>query len=301
MTAPASTGPRTDLRRPLFWAVLASFPIGLLVWAQISPGSFEPSLESVVSNLLGIAQLVIVLVLVFLLDTRRTIPLHLATMAFVWGVVVATPMSIYLNTDWLAAWARAGFGTVSAAIVAPVSEELSKAVGALLVLALVLPRRVGPFQGVIVGFLVGAGFEICENVSYGVKAAFAVADPSQSMGAILETFVARSSAGFLLHALCTGIIGAGIALALTATTRRERAIGVLTTGGLMLLAMTLHSLWDLPQLFTSSSQSEIWSNGLYAVMVGSFLTVWFLSRRSDRRARLADESAARSSRPLISS
>jgi RsiW-degrading membrane proteinase PrsW (M82 family) len=301
MTALDRTAPLGLVRRPLFWIILAAFPTGLIAWLLISPGSFEPSPERGFAFLIGLAQLAAVLLLIFLLDTRRSVPVSLGILAFAWGVLVATPLAIYLNTVWIEAWTRAGFGTVAASMVAPIDEEVGKAVGVLVILALLLPRRINPFQGVMVGFLVGAGFEIYENVSYAANAASAVEDPSQSMAAVLETFAVRTSSGFLLHALCTGVVGAGIALALGATTRRARRIGLLATGGLLLIAIVLHALWDLPQLFTSNAASETWAAGLYAVIIGTFLTVWFLTRRADRRMHRAEEAALAIEQPTPTS
>lgn len=276
--------PTTLARRPLFWALVAALPVGLIACLYLSPSLFDPSPEWALGLLLATAQTLLAVLIVFLLDTRRSIGLLFGALAFAWGVLVSTPLAMFVNTAWIAALTKAGLGTVSAAMVAPVDEELAKAVGALLVLALLLPRRVGPLQGLVVGFLVGAGFEIAENFSYAMNAASA-AERSQVLPTVIDTFVLRSTEGLLLHALWTGVIAAGIGAAVGASTARARSVALLTTAGLLLSTMLFHGLWDLPQLSTSSAEAAVRGALLYSTIVAVFLVVWFVGWRRDRRAR----------------
>lgn len=271
-------------RRPLFWVVVAALPVGLIAYEWLSPGLFEPTPEGGLGLLLAAAQTMLAVLIVFLLDVRRSVALLLGTLAFAWGVLVSTPLAMFINTAWIAALTKAGLGTVSASMVAPIDEELAKAVGALLILALLLPRRVGPLQGLIVGFLVGAGFEIAENFGYAMNAASA-ASPSQVLSTVVETFVVRSTQGLLLHALWTGAIAAGLGAVVGATTRRARLIAALTTVGLLASNMLFHALWDLPQITTSGAEAALWGASLYSIIIAVFIVVWFVSRRLDRRVR----------------
>ncbi len=282
-----STPAPTIARRPLFWALVAALPVGSIACLYLSPSLFDPSPEWALGLLLATAQTLLAVLIVFLLDTRRSIGLLFGALAFAWGALVSTPLAMFVNTAWIAALTKAGLGTVSAAMVAPIDEELAKAIGALLVLALLLPRRVGPLQGLIVGFLVGAGFDIAENFSYAMNAASA-AEPSQVLPTVIDTFVLRSTDGLLLHALWTGVIAAGIGAAVGASTTRARSVALLTTAGLLLSTMLFHALWDLPQLSTSSTEAAVRGALLYSTIVAVFLVVWFVGWRRDRRARRLD-------------
>ncbi len=292
----STPAPTALARRPLFWVLVAALPVGLIACLYLSPSLFDPTPEWALGLLLATAQTLLALLIVFLLDTRRSIGLLFGALAFAWGVLVSTPLAMFVNTAWISALTKAGLGTVSAAMVAPIDEELAKAIGALLVLALLLPRRVGPLQGLIIGFLVGAGFEIAENFSYALNAASA-AERSHVLSTVIDTFVLRSTEGLLLHALWTGVIAAGIGAAVGASTAKARSVALLTTAGLLLSAMLFHALWDLPQLSTSSAEAAVRGALLYGTIVAVFLVVWFVGWRRDRRARRSGDPLENAHRP----
>jgi hypothetical protein len=125
-----------------------------------------------------------------------------------------------------------------AALTAPIDEELAKGAGILLLLTLA-PRLIrSPFDGLVVGALVGLGFQISEDISYAfIGAANAFGD----VGAAWTTIIARTLASIPSHWMFSAIFGAGLVWFVgRPQVPARKGLGA----GLMLTAMLMHGVWD---------------------------------------------------------
>ncbi|HSO98056.1 MAG TPA: PrsW family intramembrane metalloprotease [Solirubrobacteraceae bacterium] len=176
-------------------------------------------------------------------DRYTTVPPKLAATGFVWGFVAAIGAFALLGNDAVMSLYSKAFGASfafdwGAALTAPVNEELAKGAGVLLLLTLA-PRLIrSPFDGLIVGALIGLGFQISEDISYAwIGAANAFGDVTATWG----TIIARSLASIPSHWMYTGVFGAGLVWFIGRPDFPARkGLGA----GLMLTAMVMHGLWD---------------------------------------------------------
>ena len=94
-----------------------------------------------------------------------------------------------------------------AALTARVNEELAKGAGVALLLVLA-PRLVrSPFDGLILGALIGLGFQISEDISY---AFIGAANSFGDVGAAWATIIVRTLASIPSHWMYTAVFGAGL-------------------------------------------------------------------------------------------
>jgi protease PrsW len=176
-------------------------------------------------------------------DRYTTVPRKLAATGFVWGAVAAIGAFALLGNDAVMNLYAKTFGASfafdwGAALTAPVNEELAKGAGVLLLLTLA-PRLIrSPFDGLVVGALVGLGFQISEDISY---AFIGAANSFGDLGAAWGTIIARTLASIPSHWMFTGIFGAGLVWFIG---RPEVPARKWLGAGLMLTAMLMHGLWD---------------------------------------------------------
>jgi protease PrsW len=176
-------------------------------------------------------------------DRYTPVPRKLAAAGFVWGAVAAVGAFALLGNDAVMNVYAKAFGASfafdwGAALTAPINEELAKGAGILLLLTLA-PRLIrSPFDALVVGALVGLGFQISEDISYAfIGAANAFGD----IGAAWQTIIARTLASIPSHWMFSAIFGAGLAwfIGLPEVPARK-GLGA----GLMLTAMLMHGLWN---------------------------------------------------------
>ncbi len=185
----------------------------------------------------------------------RGTPLGLRLAALAWGACVVPFVASFANTRNFAILAEAGLHSFAAAIAAPIDENTLCIAGTLGVLSVAARRLpVTVLDGLRTGFLVGAGFEVAENLDY-LTSAPMVDWP---------LLAARLGIGFALHALWTGIAGAGIGMAMGAAldagthsklahlAARRALIAVL-----ILCPVLLHAAWDAPSLSVRPAQAFI--------------------------------------------
>jgi protease PrsW len=236
-----------QLREPAFWVyVLLVVGTGLqAVGQQESLRAMSPS-GWALSWLLLVLYLVPVFVVVYLLDAYEREPLSLVLGALLWGAVAATSLAGLANHDWGAVVARlAGPDVASrwtAALTAPLVEETVKAVGVVLIYLIARSEINGVVDGFVYGAMVGLGFAVVENVFY-----FVGQFGGQPAGVVGGFFVRVLASGLYGHVLYTGLTGMGIAWFVTRTDLRL-ARRLLVAGGLCLLAVLAHFLWNSPLL-----------------------------------------------------
>lgn len=188
-------------------------------------------------------------------DRYSKIPGSLALAAFVYGGLASTgAFALYGNNSLRSLWGKAVDQSFafdwSAALTAPVVEELAKASGLLLLIALA-PRIIrSPFDGLIVGAFLGLGFQIVENIGY-VTAGASSGFGADQLGAVVPTLGVRIVAGIASHWTYSAIFCAGLVYFVGRPDfAAQRAKGL----GLMGLAMLLHGLWDAMGALSAGNQ-----------------------------------------------
>ena len=153
-------------------------------------------------------------------------------------------MATYANDAVISLWGKANgqqfAADWAAALTAPITEELAKASGMVL-LVLLAPRLIRTaFDGLIVGAFLGLGFQVFEDIIYGVNSAFG----DFGVDAVASTYttsVMRVVVGLTSHWTYSAIFCAGL-IYLIGRPDEPRRIG--RGLFLMLSAMAMHGLWD---------------------------------------------------------
>ncbi|WP_018655206.1 PrsW family intramembrane metalloprotease [Actinomadura flavalba] len=221
---------------------------------------------------------------------RRIRPIHsppfgVSAVGVLWGGLAATGGALLANDALGGVWAKAvspAFDAAwGAALTAPLNEEVLKVAGVgLLALAFPLVLR-GPVDGLVLGALTGLGFQVVENVLYGLRTVEAAGGVGE-VGAAIETFVVRVGVtGLGSHWAMTAVAGAGVGFMVA----HRVAAGVF----LIVLAMAMHWLFDSPLLsFTGGVAVKVAVNFLIFLVL--YFTLRRTYRRHARRALHADES-----------
>lgn len=171
--------------------------------------------------------------------------------AFITSATLATLISIVLQLALLPA---VGLG-VMAVIVAPLTEEPSKALGMLIValfLWRVIPNR---RYGAALGAAAGLGFGIAESIVYIYNLA--------SVGFLpAELFLTRLFVTPIIHSLFSAFVGIGVFVLVAKLAIRKNF---------------LESLWGLPLLFLLIGivNHMVW-NGIALLPITSYLAIIFL-------------------------
>jgi RsiW-degrading membrane proteinase PrsW (M82 family) len=206
------------------------------------------------------------------LDRLEPEPPALLALVFAWGATVAVLVATLLNrvTGDLAAGA---FGSrardaVVATVVAPLVEESVKAVALLAVVRAARHEVNGVVDGLVYAGVVGLGFAVGENVHY-----FAAALAS---GDVVLVLVVRSVFSPFAHPLFTAPFGLGLAVALTAGSRRRRMASV---GAGFAVSVTVHAAWNGTFLLADAAIVAVY----LLVFVPTFTAFFVLARRAGRR------------------
>lgn len=229
-----------------------------LISLVISPAGWA------LSWVLLVLYIVPVVLVVRWLDLYEREPRSLLVGAFVWGGLVAVMFSGLGNDAWgvvIAKLAGAEFASQwSAALTAPVIEEIYKYLG-IVVLYLIARAEVDDLiDGFVYGALIGLGFAVAENVYYFIFV-FGGDIPS-----VLQGFWVRVIAsGLYGHVTFTGIAGIGFAYFVTRRLDQALSRRLMVAGGLLLVAVAAHFIWNSP-----------WLNDLPILLYGAFKGLPFL-------------------------
>ncbi|MFF3441931.1 PrsW family intramembrane metalloprotease [Streptosporangium sp. NPDC002721] len=170
--------------------------------------------------------------------------------AFAWGASIAAFCSIW-SQEGLQALVDTTVGTDFGAwfrplVITPVTEEVFK--GLFLVWLLVRPRGqiTGLLDGVVYAGLAGAGFSFTENILYlgRTVTAFAASDTSDVNAVALfgASLFLRVVMVPFFHPLMVAVFGLGVAAAATSGRGGAARAGLALAG--LLVAITLHGVWD---------------------------------------------------------
>jgi protease PrsW len=215
-------------------------------------------------------------------DRYTTVPRKLAAVGFVWGFVAATGAFALRGNDAAMDLYAKTFGASfafdwGAALAAPIDEELAKGAGVLLLLILAPKLIRSPFDGLILGAVVGLGFQISEDISYAwIGAANAFGD----VGAAQSTIVVRTLASIPSHWMFTAIFGAGLIWFIgRPDVPARKGLGV----GLMLTAMLMHGLWDASAAITGNSAfGWVVPAAVAAILISVFIWVYGTTQPIER-------------------
>ena len=222
---------------------------------------------------------VLPLVLAYLwLDRYEPEPRRLLLMGLLWGAFAATFAALVIQ----------GIGGIfagvtenaSLAVLAPVSEELTKGMFLFFLLWWRRAELDGVLDGLVYAGMVGIGFAFTENILY-LGAAYNGSDGMGPGGVagVTTTFVLRCVFSPFAHPLFTGLTGIGVGLAVSS---RKKAVRWLAPFVGYLCAVLAHGLWNGSTIY--GAEGFI---GTYVfIMVPAFaglvwLAVW--ARRSERR------------------
>ena len=153
-----------------------------------------------------------------------------------WGGGVALALAMPAEFPLPEITHKLGVDVLNFSVAGGYAEEIAKGLGVLLI-CLVGTFMTRPWHGLVVGSLVGLGFEVSENVGYG--AIGAMLDPNSDVMGQLSMWGLRMVAGPGLHIVLTGIVGWGVGLYLTA----GRSVWVMLL--YLVVAIVLHGGWNL--------------------------------------------------------
>ncbi|WP_433530097.1 PrsW family intramembrane metalloprotease [Micromonospora sp. CA-263727] len=224
-----------------------------------------------------------VLVACFLwLDRYEPEPLKYLIFCFVWGAFVSTAASLKVNeagADWFEH--RGLPESLTAVLVAPFIEELTKALGPILLLVFRRREWSGITDGLVYCGLSAIGFAMVENIlylgGYGYASGVEQYGPATGAQMVILLFIGRILLFGFAHPLFTAMTGVGLGIAARSASRRVRFFAPVAG---LLVAMMLHGTWNLlPTLTEATGEVLIFVSGFVGVMVPIFfgmvgLAVW---------------------------
>jgi protease PrsW len=191
--------------------------------------------------------------LVRLVRPARPPPLVWSGAAVAWGATAAAGCALLANRGLISLWAK-GEGAQfaanwSASLTAPLNEELLKVCGVIMIV-LAAPRVIqGALDGMIVGALVGVGFQATENVTYGLNS-IVLSGATDPVRAVVNSVLIRVGLTALgSHWAMTAVAGAGVGYVVARLRGAEHG-GLLPAVACLLGAMAMHLIFDAPQLAT---------------------------------------------------
>lgn len=288
--APSPSGP-PDARmpaRPTTWwryVVLAGTILVIAGCAIFMIFTLGESLgaEALLIGLVAAILPVPVLVACFLwLDRYEPEPLKYLIFCFAWGAFVSTAASLTVNEFFagrFAAWDLPD--ALTAVLVAPFIEELTKALGPILLLVFRRREWSGITDGLVYCGLSAIGFAMVENIlylgGYGYRTGVEEYGPATGAQQVLAIFIVRILLFGFAHPLFTAMTGVGLGIAARTADRRVRFLAPVAG---LLVAMMLHGTWNLlPSLAVATGQPLVALYGYIGVMVPIFfgmvgLAVW---------------------------
>ncbi|MEW2380959.1 PrsW family intramembrane metalloprotease [Micromonospora sp. NPDC047707] len=276
---------RVSWVRALVLAVVILFIAGcavFMVWTLGESLGGEALLIGVIAAVLPVP----VLVSCFLwLDRYEPEPLKYLIFCFAWGAFVSTAASLTVNNFAADSFERLNLPTtLTAVLVAPFIEELTKALGPILLLIFRRREFSGITDALVYCGLSAIGFAMVENIlylgGYGYATGVERYGPATGTQQVIAIFIVRILLFGFAHPLFTSMTGVGLGIAARAADRRVRVLAPVAG---LLLAMMLHGAWNLlPTLTQATGQPLILLYGFIGVMVPIFfgmvgLAVWLRS------------------------
>lgn len=238
-----------------------------------------------VTAFLAVLSLGLIAIVMFLADRWDPQPMPLLLIAVLWGAAIAAIVSYFVNSfnayliyivTGSELWANVGMAVVSA----PVVEEITKALGLLLLMLLARRYFNGPLDGLIYGSLLGGGFAFTENILYYSRQLEAL-----GVNEMLGLVVQRGFFGLFGHALYTSATGIIVGFVVR---KWGTAMGFVVFLPALIPGMLLHAGWNLsavlglPLIVLYGGQAIL--TVLWMILIG--VLIWDESRLT--RVRLGD-------------
>jgi RsiW-degrading membrane proteinase PrsW (M82 family) len=238
------------MRIPAFWVVLGTLGAATVRVSQIA-GRFFTAYPLATATSVALFALLAVPFWFFVteLDFLEREPTGLLVLAFAWGGLVATSVSIpgsaaledlvaklgspHLAADW------------GAALAGPTVEEIAKTLGVVAIVLIARAQINSVLDGIVYGAMVGLGFQIVEDVVFSL-AAVSLAGQGDRVQPVVATFLVRGFlSGIWSHTLFGALGGAGLGYLVVHRDRsRAHRIGVALLA--VFGAWASHVLWNSP-------------------------------------------------------
>jgi RsiW-degrading membrane proteinase PrsW (M82 family) len=184
-----------------------------------------------------------------LLRPVRMPPVTWSAAALIWGGTAAAGCALLANRGLIGLWFKgAGVAFASGwsdALSAPLNEELLKVCGVVMIV-LAAPLVInGPMDALIFGALTGLGFQVTENVIYGLNSIVLSGATNPGQAVLNSALVRVGTTGPGSHWTMTAVAGAGIGYLVE---RGRRGGPVMPAIACLLLAMSMHLLFDAPDV-----------------------------------------------------
>ncbi|RYY51817.1 MAG: PrsW family intramembrane metalloprotease, partial [Comamonadaceae bacterium] len=172
------------------------------------------------------------------------------------------------------------------ALAGPITEEFTKLVGVLLLILVARTQFRTELSVLIVGAMVGLGFQVVENLSHTVRAAISFPLENQWLPVLLNLGTRGLLSGLWSHAAYTTVAAYGVAWYLRHT-ERSRAMRIGIAVLCFALAWALHFVWNSPLLEDRFSNDTL---GLSLLLIAKGLPV-LLATALVWRAALREDGA----------
>lgn len=247
---PGDVRPVTPMRLPAFWIVITLLAAGAVRMSQLLARFLD---SYPVATLVALALFALLAVPFWLfvqeLDFLEREPAGLLAVAFCWGGLVATSVSIPGSTALENLIAKLGSPGLAAdwgaALAGPTVEEIAKTLGVVAIVLIARSQVNSVLDGVVYGAMVGLGFQIVEDIVFAVGAV-ALAGQGDEIQPVITTFLVRGFlAGVWSHTLFGALAGAGIGYLVVSVDRgwpRRIGMAALALSG----AWASHVLWNSP-------------------------------------------------------
>ena len=241
---------------PVILALVATFLLCIaIIFAAVGSLKAEAARLFAIGLLFSAGLSIVPVLILRYLDRRERESPWLFAISILWGGVIATGIALPINTGvilgverWLVQYPQIGeylgpHGALllGAPLAAPPIEELTKALGVLLLFAFLRAEFDNVRDGFVYGALVGLGFNLVEAPLYVAQsyAQYQVAPWGFQYGGRFALF------GLGGHAMFTGIFGAFLGIARQTTRRWVRFVAPLVGLALAILAHTFNNALGL--------------------------------------------------------
>jgi protease PrsW len=212
------------------------------------------------------------------IDRLESEPPRLLWFAFLWGALISTLGALVLNELGVAfvAGVHEDPRVVGAVVLAPLTEELAKGLGVLLIFWRARREFNGVTDGIVYAGLAAAGFAFVENILY-----LGQAYVETGTAGLVGLFVMRCLVSPFAHPMFTVCIG--LALGLVAHRRRWSSAWIVVLG--FAAAVFLHALWNYSAVVAADAYLVIFAIVQVPLFVAFLLLLRWTSRRESRIMR----------------
>jgi len=222
------------------------------------------------SILAGIIPMLTYLLIIWKMDKYEPEPLKLIAANFLWGAIGAVILSIagsYFFVLFLQIFSIYESSMVHSVIIAPVVEEIAKA---LFLLYIISKRDFDNItDGLVYGAAIGLGFGMSENIFYFI-----------TYGTTVENWIflvaVRSTFSAVMHGLATAVVGAFFGMAKYSNLKFRY---ILPPGGLA-IASFIHFMWNYSVSFENTFY---WGFAFIVVAAISFILIFGMSLKTERK------------------